>query len=77
MATTRSAHGSAPKGTRKFLILVSPDLKKMQAVTVMTVLHELVHCEQWDEVSDRTQHGRKFENRMKQLVARGAFKGLW
>ena len=43
----------------------------------MTVLHEMVHVEQWDKVTDRTMHGRKFQKRMKQLAARGAFNGLW
>ena len=77
MAVTRSQHGKVPKGTREFLILISKDLKKFQAMTILTIFHELVHVQQWDEVTDKTCHGRKFEKRMKQLAARGAFAGLW
>ena len=77
LACTRSRHGKIPKGERKFLILLSKELKKMSSVAVLTILHELVHVEQWDEVTDKTMHGRKFQKRMKQLAARGAFSGLW
>jgi predicted SprT family Zn-dependent metalloprotease len=56
---------------------LSKELKKMSNVAVMTILHELVHVEQWDKVTDRTMHGRKFHARMKQLAAKGAFVGLW
>ena len=41
-----------------------------------TLLHEMCHIEQW-RVPSKQQHGRKFQNRMKQLAARGAFNGLW
>jgi hypothetical protein len=77
LAVTRSQHGKVPKGQRKFLILLSKELKNMSSVAVLTILHELVHCDQWDDVTDRTMHGRKFQKRMKQLAARGAFSGLW
>jgi len=77
LAVTRSQHGRVPRGERKFLILLSKELKKMSNVAVMTILHELVHVEQWDKVTDRTMHGRKFHARMKQLAAKGAFVGLW
>lgn len=77
LAVTRSQHGKVPKGERKFLILLSKELKKMSNVATMTVLHEMVHCDQWDEVTNRTMHGRKFQKRMKQLAARAAFSGLW
>jgi hypothetical protein len=76
-AVTRSQHGKVPRGKRKFLILLSKDLKKMSSVAIITVLHELVHVEQWEQVTDRTQHGRKFQKRMKQLAAKGVFNGLW
>ena len=56
---------AVPRGERKFLILLSKELKKMSNVAVMTILHELVHVEQWDKVTDRTMHGRKFHARMK------------
>jgi hypothetical protein len=77
LAVTRSQSGKVPRGERKFLILLSKELKKMPTVTILTVLHELVHCSQWDEVTDKTMHGRKFQKRMKQLAARGAFTGWW
>jgi hypothetical protein len=77
LAVTRSQHGKVLKGERKFLILLSKELKKMSGVAIMTILHELVYVEQWDQVTDSTQHGRKFTARMKQLAGKGAFNGLW
>ncbi len=77
MAVTRSQHGKVPVKDRNFLILLSKDLKRMSVVAIMTLLHEMVHVEQWDKVTDRTMHGRKFQKRMKQLAAKGAFNGLW
>jgi predicted SprT family Zn-dependent metalloprotease len=49
----------------------------MFGVAVLTILHELVHVAQWDQVTEKTQHGREFNARMKQLAAKGAFVGLW
>ena len=49
----------------------------MKNVTILTILHELVHVEQWDGVTEKTMHGRKFDARMKQLAVKGAFNGLW
>lgn len=76
LAVTRSPHGKV-EGPREFQILLSRDLKRMSGAAVMTILHELVHVEQWDKVTERTMHGRKFQKRMKQLAVRGAFNGLW
>ena len=78
MAVTRSQHGKVPAGTRKFFIEVDPGLRKYRAVTILTVIHELVHVEQWDRVPQHhSHHGRIFQNRMKDLAAKGAFNGLW
>lgn len=64
-------------GSKKFLIEVDPRIKRLGAYTVMVVFHELVHVEQWDKVTNKTCHGRRFQKRMKQLAAKGAFNGLW
>ena len=64
LAVTRSQHGRVPRGERKFLILLSKEMKKMSNVAVMTILHELVHVEQWDKVTDndaRTEVPRPHE----------------
>ena len=77
MARTLSVLGPVPKGTRKFVIEISTGLKKFPSVTVQTLIHECVHVEQWDKVTERTQHGNLFNARMKQLANLGAFRGLW
>ena len=77
MATTWSSSGSVPKGKRKFLIEIDAALKRFPRVVLQTLIHELVHVEQWDKVTAKTYHGRLFNKRMKQLVAKGAFNGLW
>ena len=78
MAVTRSQHGKVPKGTRKFYIEIDKGLRKYRAVSILTVIHELVHVEQWDQVPQHhSHHGRKFQNRMKDLASKGAFNGLW
>lgn len=56
-------------------IYLNSSLKKWDRVWRMVLLHECVHVEQRnDAVLD---HGRKFQNRMKQLVRQGAFQDLW
>jgi hypothetical protein len=77
VAVTWSVSGSVPKGTRKFLIEISQDLRKYKSITILTVLHEMVHVEQWDKIKPGQDHGRLFQNRMKDLAAKGAFNGLW
>lgn len=77
MARTRSVLGTVPKGKRKFLIELDWALRRYRSVTIMTVIHELVHVEQWDKVKTGREHGRLFQNRMKDLAAKGAFNGLW
>jgi hypothetical protein len=77
VGNTRSEYGRLPKGSRKFEIWISDDLKKFSSFTIMTIIHEMVHCEQWDKTTGKTCHGRLFNKRMKQLANLGAFNGLW
>jgi len=57
-------------------ITLNPKYKTAFAVWAPTLIHEMVHVQQW-RVPVKQAHGRKFEKRMKQLAARGAFSGLW
>ena len=59
-------------------ILVNPLLRrlKMRRYIESTLLHEMVHVEQW-KLPRKQAHGRKFQKRMKQLAAVGAFNGIW
>lgn len=57
-------------------IHLNPYYKKSDSVWLRTLLHEMVHVELW-HLPAKQVHGRKFENRMKVLAARGAFHGLW
>jgi predicted SprT family Zn-dependent metalloprotease len=77
MGNTFSSVGPIPTCGRKFLITIANEYRTCRRVAIMTLLHEMVHVEQWDEVQACRAHGRKFERRMKQLAARGAFSGLW
>lgn len=77
IGNTISEHGAVPKGTRKFEIWISEDVKRFGSFTIMTVLHEMVHVQQWNKVTNKTCHGRLFNKRMKQLANLGAFNGLW
>jgi len=54
-------------------IEIGEDLRRIPCITVMTVLHEMVHVENpaWKG------HGWKFERRMLKLAKDGAFAGLW
>jgi len=54
-------------------IEISESLRKFEAHTIMTILHEMCHVEspQWKG------HGYKFDRRMLQLAKMGAFNGLW
>jgi hypothetical protein len=54
-------------------IEISEELRYVQNLTIMTLLHEMVHVEnpRWKG------HGWRFDRRMKQLAQDGAFDGLW
>lgn len=56
-------------------ITLNPLYKHAFVVWASTLMHEMVHVEQWD-VPEKQAHGRKFQKRIKQLVARGAYKGM-
>ena len=77
MATTWSSHGSVPRKQRKCRIEIDMALKKYPRVVLQTLIHELVHVQQWGQTTSKTRHGRLFNKRMKQLAAKGAFNGLW
>jgi hypothetical protein len=47
-----------------------------RSLCMNTLLHEMVHVEQGNKYSCGLR-GRKFNNRMKELAARGAFCGFW
>lgn len=56
---------------RFFMIYINPNVTAM-GVTRMTLLHEMCH------VSLGTgRHGKRFEEEMKRIASRDAFKGLW
>lgn len=57
-------------------IHLNPKIRSMFTIWVQTLIHEMVHVEQC-KLPAKQAHGRKFERRMKQLAARGAFRGLW
>lgn len=57
-------------------ITLNPKYKTAFALWAATLIHEMVHVQQW-KVPEKQMHGRKFQKRMKQLAARGAFCELW
>lgn len=56
-------------------IFLNPALKGWDRIWSIVLLHEMVHVEQRDVC--KKYHGRKFQNRMKQLASLGAFQDLW
>ena len=56
-------------------ITLNPAYKNAFSLWATTLLHEAVHVQQW-KVPAKQQHGRKFQKRIKQLVAVGAYNGL-
>jgi hypothetical protein len=50
--------------------------KEASAIWLRVLLHEMTHVEQ-ASLPKAQAHGRKFNKRMKQLAAIGAFNGLW
>ena len=67
LGTTWLRHGKALD------IEINKNLQNTQCVTVMTVVHEMVHVEHptWKG------HGWQFDRRMLRLAKAGAFDGLW
>lgn len=60
----------------RFYIEIDKTLRRSRSLSCTTLLHEMVHLEQKNRFSCGTG-GHKFNNRMKQLAAAGAFNGLW
>ena len=56
-------------------IMLNPKYKDANVIWVGTLLHEMVHVEQW-KLPRSQAHGRKFNKRIKQLVACGAYRNL-
>jgi hypothetical protein len=54
-------------------IEINENLRPFAAITVMTVLHEMLHV----EVPKAEGHGWRFDKRMLRLAKAGAFSGLW
>jgi len=66
------------KCNEKHLILINTDLYNNVFVSLMTLLHEMVHLE--GAVGNRKQaesHGKEFTARMRKLATQGAFDKLW
>lgn len=56
-------------------ITLNPLYRAQFVVWAGTLMHEMVHVQQWRTPSGQ-EHGRKFQRRIKQLVARGAYNNL-
>jgi hypothetical protein len=56
---------------RTSFIKIHPDLKKVMAMALMTLLHAMIHLD------GKLTHGPKFQGSMKRLAAKGAFRDLW
>ena len=61
---------------RPRMISLNPKYKSSGTVWVTTLLHEMVHVEQYN-LPAKQAHGRKFQKRMKRLANAGAFNHLW
>ena len=59
------------RGCDKCFIRLHPDLKNMEAVALMTLLHAMVHLD------GCLTHGPGFQKGMKRLAAKGAFRDIW
>jgi hypothetical protein len=60
----------------QLVIYLNPKFKDWERIWAMVLLHEQVHVEQRHDLR-ATDHGRKFQARMKKLVQQGAFQDLW
>jgi hypothetical protein len=57
-------------------ITICRTLRNSRSLSVMTLLHEMVHLEQENQFACGA-YGWKFNRRMKELAAAGAFNGFW
>jgi hypothetical protein len=71
----RTLYGKRSQEDR-FYIEIDRSLNQSRALACQTLLHEMVHLEQKNKYSCGLR-GHKFNNRMKELAAAGAFNGLW
>jgi hypothetical protein len=55
------------------LIEINEDLRRCQAITIMTVMHEMLHVEK----PSYKGHDWRFDRRMLCLAKQGAFDGCW
>ncbi len=60
-----------------FVIVLHVLFKKMVSHALMTMYHEMVHIEQWNDVEEDEWHGDLFNERMAILAAEGLFDGNW
>lgn len=60
-----------------FTILISPNCNVTEAEVVLTLVHEMVHVDQFYTNHDIDGHGPLFENEMEDLAKMGAFRGVW
>lgn len=61
---------------RPIKITLNPKYRSAPKLWESTLLHEMVHVQQW-RVPESQAHGRKFQKRMKQLAALGAWNPYW
>lgn len=54
-------------------IRIDLNIRQRSTIVILTLLHEMVHVENPSWIG----HGRRFDRRMKELAAKGAFNGLW
>lgn len=55
------------------VIHINPECGGHSGYARLTLLHEMVHLEQWPS----GHHGERFQERMRALAAAGAMKGIW
>jgi hypothetical protein len=67
LGTTWVRHGKAYK------VEISKRIQTSQCITIMTVLHEMLHVEK----PAHKGHDWRFDKRMLRLAKAGAFDGLW
>ena len=65
-----------PVSTVHWRITICSSLRNSRSLSIMTLLHEMVHLEQKNQYTCGA-YGNRFNRRMKELAARGAFNGFW
>jgi hypothetical protein len=68
LGVTRVLNGSIP-----VVMEISGDLRRTSSLTILTVLHEMLHVEK----PQHKGHDWRFDKRMLRLAKAGAFDGLW